>query len=70
VRPPRRQDVAIASTRKKLTVCFSDIAGFTEITDKMDSEDLTQLLNHYLTEMSKIAQQYGARIDKYVGDPS
>ena len=63
-----RQDVAIASKRKKLTVCFSDIAGFTEITDKMEFEDLTQLLNHYLTEMSKIALQYGATIDKYVGD--
>jgi PAS domain S-box-containing protein len=63
-----RQDVAIASKRKKLTVFFSDIAGFTEITDKMESEDLTQLLNHYLTEMSKIALQYGATIDKYVGD--
>ena len=35
---------------------------------KMESEDLTQLLNHYLTEMSKIALQYGATIDKYVGD--
>jgi PAS domain S-box-containing protein len=63
-----RQDVAIASKRKKLTVCFSDIAGFTETTDKMESEDLTQLLNHYLTEMSKIALQHGATIDKYVGD--
>jgi PAS domain S-box-containing protein len=63
-----RQDVKIVSKRKKLTICFSDIAGFTEITDKMESEDLTQLLNHYLTEMSKIALQYGATIDKYVGD--
>jgi PAS domain S-box-containing protein len=63
-----RQDVAIASKRKKLTVCFSDIAGFTETTDRMESEDLTQLLNHYLTEMSKIALQYGATVDKYVGD--
>jgi adenylate cyclase len=62
------QEVAIASKRKKLTICFSDIAGFTETTDKMESEDLTQLLNHYLTEMSKIALQYGATIDKYVGD--
>jgi PAS domain S-box-containing protein len=62
------QDVKIVSTRKKLTVCFSDLVGFTEITDKMESEDLTQLLNHYLTEMSKIALQYGATIDKYVGD--
>lgn len=63
-----QQDVKIISKRKKLTVCFSDLVGFTEITDKMESEDLTQLLNHYLTEMSKIALQYGATIDKYVGD--
>ena len=63
-----QQDVKIVSKRKKLTVCFSDLVGFTEITDKMELEDLTQLLNHYLTEMSKIALQYGATIDKYVGD--
>jgi PAS domain S-box-containing protein len=63
-----QQDVKIVSKRKKLTVCFSDLVGFTEITDKMESEDLTQLLNHYLTEMSKIALQHGATIDKYVGD--
>ena len=56
------------SQRKKLTICFSDIAGFTETTDRMESEDLTQLLNHYLTEMSKIATEHGATIDKYVGD--
>jgi class 3 adenylate cyclase len=63
-----QQDVKIVSKRKKLTVCFSDLVGFTEITDRMESEDLTELLNHYLTEMSKIALQYGATIDKYVGD--
>jgi PAS domain S-box-containing protein len=63
-----QQDVKIVSKRKKLTVCFSDLVGFTEITDQMESEDLTQLLNQYLTEMSKIALQYGATIDKYVGD--
>ena len=63
-----QQEVKIVSKRKKLTVCFTDLVGFTEITDNMESEDLTQLLNHYLTEMSRIALQYGATIDKYVGD--
>ena len=62
------QEVKLASQRKKLTVFFSDIAGFTEMTDKMESEDLTQLLNQYLAEMSKVALEYGATIDKYVGD--
>lgn len=63
-----KQDVRIESRRKKLTICFSDIAAFTETTDKMESEELTQLLNQYLTEMSKIALSFGATIDKYVGD--
>jgi adenylate cyclase len=63
-----KQEVKIASHRKELTVFFSDIAGFTETTDRLESEDLTRLLNHYLTEMSQIALSYGATIDKYVGD--
>jgi class 3 adenylate cyclase len=62
------QSVEISAKRKKLTVFFSDIAGFTETADKLESEDLTQLLNHYLTEMSQIALAHGATIDKYVGD--
>jgi class 3 adenylate cyclase/phosphoglycerate-specific signal transduction histidine kinase len=63
-----KQEVKIASRRKELTVFFSDIAGFTETTDRLESEDLTRLLNHYLTEMSRIALSYGATVDKYVGD--
>ncbi len=63
-----RHEVKVDSRRKKLTVFFSDIAGFTETTDRLESEDLTQLLNHYLTEMSHIALAHGATIDKFVGD--
>lgn len=63
-----KQEVKVASSRKKLTVFFSDIADFTETADKLQSEELTQLLNNYLTEMSQIALAYGATIDKYVGD--
>lgn len=63
-----QQQVAIASQRKKLTIFFSDIAGFTETTDSLESEELTALLNRYLTEMSRIALEHGATIDKYVGD--
>jgi CheY-like chemotaxis protein len=62
------QNVEISSKRKKLTICFSDIAGFTETTDNLESEELTNVLNHYLTEMSVIALQYGATIDKFIGD--
>ncbi len=62
------QNVEIASKRKKLTTFFSDIAAFTETTDNLESEDLTDVLNHYLTEMSAIALEHGATIDKYIGD--
>ncbi|HEY7608931.1 MAG TPA: PAS-domain containing protein [Alphaproteobacteria bacterium] len=62
------QSVEIASKRKKLTVFFSDIAAFTETTENLESEELTDVLNHYLTEMSAIALRYGATIDKYIGD--
>ncbi len=63
-----KQEVKVASSRKKLTVFFSDIVGFTEMTDSMESEELTGLLNKYLTEMSRIALDHGATIDKYMGD--
>jgi PAS domain S-box-containing protein len=62
------RSVEIASNRKKLTVFFSDIVEFTTITDRLEPEEITSLLNRYLTEMSKIALTYGATIDKYVGD--
>jgi len=61
-------DVAVAAQRKKLTIFFSDIAGFTETTDMLESEELTNLLNHYLREMSAIALEHGATIDKFIGD--
>lgn len=63
-----RQEVRVTSQRKKLTIFMSDIVGFTETSERLAPEDLTQLLNDYLTEMAKIALQYGATIDKYVGD--
>jgi class 3 adenylate cyclase/HAMP domain-containing protein len=63
-----KQEVKLVSQRKRLTVFFSDLVGFTDTTEKLESEDLTQLLNQYLTEMSQIALAHGATIDKYVGD--
>jgi class 3 adenylate cyclase len=63
-----RQQVEIASNRKKLTVFFSDIVGFTETSETLDSQELTSTLNRYLNEMAGIALKHGATLDKYVGD--
>ena len=63
-----KQDAEVKSTRKKLTVFFSDIVGFTDISDELESEEMTNLLNFYLNEMSQIALKFGGTIDKYIGD--
>jgi len=54
--------------RRRLTIFFSDIKNFTQTTDRMEPEDLAEMLNEYLTEMTAIAEKYGATIDKFVGD--
>lgn len=63
-----RHEVRVTSSRKKLTIFFSDVVGFTETTERLAPEALTQVLNHYLTEMSRIALRHGATVDKYMGD--
>ena len=63
-----RRDIKIGSKRKKLTVFFSDIQGFTDLSEVLEPGVLTELLNQYLNEMSIIALEYGGTIDKFVGD--
>jgi len=62
------RDVRLETQRKKLAVFFSDIKGFTELSEEMEPEALTELLNHYFNEMSEVALRYGGTIDKFVGD--
>jgi len=62
------KDVKLETQRKKLTVFFSDIKGFVNISEELEPETLTELLNSYFTEMSKIAHEYGGTIDKFIGD--
>ena len=54
--------------RVKLVVYFSDIVGFSKLTDSIEPEFLSQILNSYLTKMSEIALKYGGTVDKFVGD--
>ena len=61
-------DVAINTSRKDLTVFFSDIKSFTTITERLEPEILTKLITNYLTEMTNIAIEYGGTVDKYIGD--
>ena len=61
-------DVKINTSRKNLTIFFSDIKGFTSLTEKLEPEQLTSLVADYLTEMTDIAIKYGGTVDKYIGD--
>ncbi|MDZ4694239.1 MAG: adenylate/guanylate cyclase domain-containing protein [Deltaproteobacteria bacterium] len=54
--------------RKELSVYFSDIAGFTTISESLSPEKLVALLNDYLTEMTDIVLAHGGIVDKYIGD--
>jgi adenylate cyclase len=62
------KEVAIATERKKLTIFFSDIADFTATTERLQPEELTALLNEYLTEMSGVAVAHGGTVNKFIGD--
>lgn len=54
--------------RRRLTVFFSDVQGFTRWTDRLEPEEVREILNGYLAEMSAIANRWGATIDKFIGD--
>jgi class 3 adenylate cyclase len=61
-------EVKIETRRKRLSVFFSDIKGFSELTERLEPEILTELVTNYLTEMTKIAIAHGGTVDKYIGD--
>ena len=54
--------------RKNLTVFFSDIASFTDLSDTLEPERLAELINTYLSDMTEIAIRNGGTIDKFIGD--
>ena len=62
------KDVRAETQEKTLTIFFSDMEGFTKLAKELDPEQLTDLLNTYLTEMSEIAFRFGGTIDKVIGD--
>jgi adenylate cyclase len=54
--------------KTSVTVLFSDIRGFTSISEKLDAQELADLLNGYLTEMTRIIFRNQGTLDKYIGD--
>lgn len=60
--------VNVSNKRAKLTIMFSDIVGFTELSDSLSSDNLADILNTYMHCMTLIAEKHGAVLDKFIGD--
>lgn len=58
----------LGGERKELSIFFSDLQGFTSISEVLDPEQLTALLNEYLSAMTDIIHQTRGTVDKYEGD--
>jgi len=58
----------LGGQKRSLTVLFSDLAGFTSLSETMDAEQLLNLLNEYLTVMTDLVMQEEGTLDKYIGD--
>ena len=62
------EKIKLGGEKKILTVLFSDIRGFTSISEKLTPEQLVEHLNDYLQAMTEIVFKYDGTLDKYVGD--
>lgn len=61
-------DVMMEGQSKEMTVLFSDVRGFTTISEGLSSKELSQLMNRFLTPMTHVIHQHRGTIDKYMGD--
>lgn len=59
---------SLESEKLELSVLFSDIRGFTSISEGLDAGELSKLMDHYLTPMTRIVHETKGTIDKYIGD--
>jgi adenylate cyclase len=54
--------------RRKVTLLFADMVGFTDLSDSLEPEELAEVLNQFLREMTSVAVAHGGTLDNYIGD--
>ena len=60
--------ISMEGESREMTVLFSDVRGFTSISETLDAKALSQLMNMFLTQQTGVVQKYRGTIDKYMGD--
>jgi adenylate cyclase len=63
-----REEIAERHERRKLTIFFSDLVGFTAVSEELEPEELARVLDDYFTEMTAIAARHGGTVDELSGD--
>lgn len=66
IQDPKR--LRLGGERRELSIFFSDLQGFTSLSEGLSPEELTALLNEYLSAMTDIIHEEGGTVDKYEGD--
>ncbi len=62
------EQVSMEGDSREMTILFSDVRGFTTISEGLDAKELTLLMNEFLTPLSRVIYKHRGTIDKYMGD--
>lgn len=62
------ESVSMEGDSREMTILFSDVRGFTSISEGLEPKELTELMNEFLTPLSRVVYSHRGTIDKYMGD--
>ena len=64
----RKQSMALGGQRRRVTVLFADVAGFTPLVEKHSADEVVTILNELFTILTEIIFRHGGTVDKFIGD--